>query len=87
MSKLAMMLTLVVLAVGSAVSARTVYEERTVYDPYYGPSTEVDKFHVHPDRRYYYDNGPSVGGFIDRSAKTTIGLPGKAAKETLKAIF
>jgi hypothetical protein len=80
------MLALAALAVGSTVLARTVYEERSVYDPYYGPYTEVDKFHVHPDRAYY-DNGPSVGGFVDRSAKTTIGVPAKAAKETFKAIF
>jgi hypothetical protein len=85
---LPLLLALGLVAVGSCVSAKTIYEENTYFDPYYGPTTQVEKVHVHPTSRYYYyDNGPSVGGFVDRSVKTGVGVPAKAAKETFKAIF
>jgi hypothetical protein len=86
--RLSLLAALAVIAVGSAASARTYYEESTVYDPYYGPVTQVNKIHVHHyDDSYYYRDDPSVGGFVDRSGKTGVGIAGKAAKETVKAIF
>ncbi len=84
--KVSLMFAALMLIAGSAASADTVYQQRTYVTPYGMPVTEVDKYHVH-HRGYYYDDGPSVGGFVDRSAKTSIGLPGKAVKETLKAVF
>jgi hypothetical protein len=82
-----LLLALALLGAGSCASARTYYEENTVYDPYYGPMTEVNAYRVHPRTYYYYDDHPSVAGFVNRSAKTSVGLPAKAAKEAFKAVF
>jgi hypothetical protein len=90
----ASLLVLAALAVGSCASADTIYEQRSVVQPYYGSAT-VNPYVVSPAPVYvpnsysysYYNNPPSVAGFVDRSAKTGIGVPAKAAKEVFKAVF
>lgn len=84
--KTSMLLALALLAIGSCASADTIYVSPSypapVMNPYVYPAYPSTVY-----RSYYYDNGPSVSGFVDRSAKTGIGLPGKAAKEAFKALF
>ncbi len=88
----ASLLILAVFAVGTSASADTIYEQRSVVQPYYGAANPyvVSPSPVYVPNSYsysYYSNPPSVGGFVDRSAKTGIGVPAKAAKEVFKAIF
>ena len=86
------LLALALLAVGSCASAQTYYEQRTYVQPYYDNVAPVivrpapyysDVYYP----RYYYGYGPSVGGFVDRSAKVGAGMSAKAAKEVFKARF
>ncbi|HEY9777100.1 MAG TPA: hypothetical protein V6C81_25265 [Planktothrix sp.] len=87
------LLALALLGVGSCASADPIFEQRVYADPYYGPGPQVYSYAypangVYYSRPYcYYNNDPSAAGFVDRSAKTGIGISAKAAKEAFKAIF
>lgn len=91
--RISSLLALALLAVGSCASADPIFVQRTYVEPYYG---SVNQMYGYPGyyngmsyaQPYcYYNDDPSVAGFVDRSAKTGIGLPAKAAKEAFKAIF
>lgn len=88
--KRASLLALALLAIGSCASADTIYEQRSYVQPDLNPyAVNYAPVYVPNSYRYSYsyNDPPSVSGLVDRSVKTGIGVPAKAAKEVFKAVF